>query len=124
MSHLNKPQVNLSFDMIRQYIKSAVPPCEATADTPTHYEAVAMVDGVKHVFAYVVAHQHVVTLGFDMNIPEKDFKQLVSEQLCKRMEHGHRRLEIRDAHVDELRKDIQDACEKLLYYFNEKGWTK
>ena len=105
MSHTNKPEVNLSFDMIRQYIKSSVPPCEVIADTPTHYESAAIVGDQKHVFAYVVAHQHVVTVGFGTDISDKDFHQLIPERLRKMM-NDNRRLEIRDAHVDDLRKDI------------------
>ncbi len=123
MSNSYKPHVDLSFDMIRQFIKSSVPPCEAITDTPTHYESVAINGDQKHLFAYVVAHEHVVTLGFNTEIPEKDLKQLVPETLIKMM-NEHRRIEIRNAHVDDLRKDIQDAIEQLLYYYNEKGWTK
>lgn len=123
MSHLNKPLVNQSFEIVRQYIKSSVPPCEASADTPTHYEAVAINGNQKHLFAYVVAHEHVVTLGFSTEISDNDLKQLISSRL-REMMNEHRRLEIRDAHVADLRQDIQDACEKLLYYYNEKGWTK
>ena len=108
MSNSNKPHVDLSFDMIRQYIKSSVPPCEATSDTPTHYEAVAINGDQKHVFAYVVAHQHEVTLGFSTDISDGDFKQLVSERLRKMM-NEHRRLEIHNAHVDDLRKEIGRA---------------
>ena len=123
MSNSNKPHVDLSFDMIRQYIKSSVPPCEVASDTPTHYEAVAVNGDQKHLFAYVVAHQHVVTLGFSTDISDADFRELIPERLRKMM-NEHRRLEIHNAHVDDLREDIQDACEQLLYYYNQKGWTK
>ena len=123
MSNSNKPHVNLSFEMIRQFIKSAVPPCEASADTSTHYEAIAVNGDQKHVFAYVVAHEHVVTLGFSTDISDDDFVELIPERLRKMM-NNHRRLEIHNAHVDELRKDIQDSCEQLLYYYTQKDWTK
>ncbi len=123
MSHLNKPLVSQSFEIVRQYLKSSVPPCVATVDTPTHFEAVAVNGDEKHVYGYVVAHEHVITLGFCTEISDKDFKELIPIGLRARM-NDHRRLEIREAHVSDLRQDIQDACEKLLYYYNEKGWTK
>lgn len=124
MSHMNKPLVDLSFEMCRQYLKSSVPPCIASVDTPTHYESMAVNGESKHLFGYVVAHQHVVTLGFNEEIPEEDFKQLIPERLRNMMNHNHRRLEIRNVEVDDLRQDIQDACNQLLYYYNQKGWTQ
>lgn len=124
MSHMNKPLVDLSFEMCRQFLKSSVPPCTSTVDTPTHYESTAIKGEEKHLFGYVVAHEHVVTLGFNEEIPESDFKELIPERLRNMMNHNHRRLEIRNAEVDGLRQDIQDACEKLLYYYNQIGWTQ
>ncbi len=122
MSELNQPHVGLSFDMIRQLLKSAVPPCTATVDTPTHYEAVAVNGSHKHLFGYAVAHQDVVTVGFNTEIPEADFKQLASKRLILKM-NEHRRLEIRNAKDHDLHQDLQDAFNKMLYYYNEKGWT-
>ena len=123
MSHLNKPLVPQSFEIVRQYLKSSVPPCVATVDTPTHFEAVAINGDEKHLYGYVVAHEHVITLGFSTEISDSDFRELFSSRL-RAMMNDHRRLEIREAHVADLRQDIQDACEHLLYYFNQKGWTK
>ncbi len=123
MSHLNTPNVPQAFEMMRQYIKSSVPPCTATVDTPTHYESVAINGEQKHIYGYVIAHHDVVTVGFSMDIPDNAMHQIFSERLRKMMNH-HRRLEIRNPHVNDLRQDIQDACEKLLYYYNEIGWTK
>ena len=123
MSRLNEPNIPLSFKMVREYIKSSVPPCTATIDTPTHYESVAVNGEEKHLYGYVIAHQHVITVGFSMDIPDNAMHQLFSERLRKMM-NEHRRLEIRDAHVNDLRQDLQDACEHLLYYYNQIGWTK
>lgn len=124
MSHMNKPQVDQSFEICRQFLKSAVPPCTATVDTPTHYECMAINGEMKHLFGYVVAHQHVITLGFNVEIPEEDFKKLIPERLRNMMDHNHRRLEIRNVEVLDLRQDIQDACNQLLYYYNQIGWTQ
>lgn len=122
MSHANKPQVGPSFEIVRNYFKSVVPPCVAEVDTPTHYEAVAVGGDTKRLFGNVVAHDHVVSVGFYDQIPENDFRQLVSEHLIKHM--THHRLEIRDADVHAFTKDLQDAIQKLARYYNEKGWTK
>ncbi|MDO5570549.1 MAG: hypothetical protein Q4F97_03675 [Bacteroidales bacterium] len=121
MSEINKPLVKQSFEIIRNFLKSAVPPCTATVDTTTHYEVVAENNGQKHIYGYCIAHRNVVTLGFDENIPEEDFKRLIPKRL-REMMNEHRRLEIREVQVNELRADIQDALNKLLYYFNEKNW--
>ena len=123
MSHANKPNVGLAFKMCRQYFKSAVPPCIATVDTPTHYEVTA-VDAAqdKRLFGYCVAHESALTIGFNEQIPEEDFKKLIPERLRNMMEHKHRRLEIRDSLVDELARDIRDACNQLLYYYNQNNW--
>ena len=109
--------------MLFRSIKSAVPPCVAVADTPTHYEAAAETDGKQHVFGYVVAHRDVITVGFNTEISDKDMHELVSERLRKMM-NEHRRLEIREAHVSDLRQDIQEAFNAMLNYFNEKNWVK
>ena len=122
MSEMNKPRVSKSFEMIRQYLKSSVPPCTATIDTPTHYESVAINKDQKHLYGFCVAHHDVVTVGFNEEIPETDLKQLIPERL-RRMMNEHRRLEIRETEVHDLRQDIQDACNQLLYYYNEKNWT-
>ena len=122
MSHENKPNVNQSFEMIRQYIKSAATPTCEEIDTPTHYELTTVgTDGQKHLFGYVVAHEHVITIGFNTQISDKDKRQLFSENLLKKM-NDNGRFEMRDAHVADFRHDIQDACEKLLYFYNEKNW--
>ena len=121
MSDINKTRVNQSFEMVRQYIKSSVTPTCEVIDTPTHYELTTVANGQKHLFAYVVAHEHVITVGFNTQISDADARQLFPERLLKMM-NDHRRLEIRDAQVDDLRKDIQDAIEQLKYYYDEKGW--
>lgn len=123
MSHMNKPLVEQSFDMVRQCIKSSVPPCTTTVDTPTHYESVAINGDQKHLFGFVVAHQDVITVGINEEIPEEDLKQMVSERLLKMM-NQHRRFEIRTILVKDLHQDVQDAFNNLLYYYNQIGWTK
>ena len=122
MSETNKHLTDQSFEIIRQYLKSAVPPCQITVDTDTHFEVTAINNDKKELFGYCVKHQHVVTLGFNTNISDKDFHQLIPERLIKMM-NEHRRLEIRDVIVKDLHESIQDACNNLLYYFNEKNWT-
>ena len=107
MSHMNKPRVDQSFEIVRQCLKSSVPPCNAIADTPTHYETEAVNGNQKHVFGYVVAHEHVITIGFSTDIPEKDLKELIPARLLEKM-NGHRRMEIRDVQVHELHSDLQE----------------
>lgn len=122
MSFKNMPNVKESFQMIRDFLKGAATTTCEVIDTPEHYELTTVdKEGQKHLFAYVVAHQHVVTLGFNTQISDNDFHQLVSQRL-RAMMNDHRRLEIRDAHVDDLRKDIQDAFQKILYFYSEKNW--
>ncbi|MEG1617694.1 MAG: hypothetical protein RR202_08010 [Bacteroidales bacterium] len=121
MSEANKPLVNKSFEMIKQYLKSAVPPCVATVDTPEHYEVTAVNNGTKHLFGYCIAHRNTVTMGFNEDIPESDFKQLVPKRILEMM-NENRRIAIRDADEHELSSAIRDACNQLLYYYNEKGW--
>lgn len=122
MSHLNKPNVEETFKICKQYIKSAVPPCVVEIDTPTHFEVVAINGDQKHLFANIVSHDHVVTLGFDTTIPEEDLKQLLSDRLIKHL-NEHRRMAIHNLEYDDYRQDFQDACNKLLYYFDQQGWT-
>ena len=115
MSHTNKQMVDISFDMARQYLKGAVPPCSLTVDTPTHIKIEAINGESKHLFAEAIAHSHVVTIEFSPDIPKEDFDQLISQRLQKHM-NEHRRLEIRDLHVDELIHAFQEPCPTLLYY--------
>ena len=124
MSQANKPLVDKSFEIVRQYLQSVVPPCSVAVDTPTHYEVVAINGDEKHVFGYVVAHEHVITIGFNDKIPAHDLKELISEHLIKKMGDAHHRFEVRDADIHSLTKDLQQAIEKLARYYNEKGWTK
>ncbi len=122
MSNENKPHVDQSFEMVKQFLKGAATPTCEVIDTPTHYEITAVdKEGKKHLFAYVIAHEHVITIGFNTQIPEQDKHQLFSDVLLKKM-NDHCRIEVRNAHVADFRHDLQDAFEKLLYYFNEKNW--
>jgi hypothetical protein len=110
--------------MCRQYLKSAVPPCIASADTSTHYEVTAVdASKEKRLFGYCIAHESALTIGFNEQIPEEDFQKLIPERLRKMMNHKHRRLEIRDPEVDELARDIRDAFNQLLYYYNQNNWV-
>ena len=122
MSEKNQPHVDLSFDVIQHLIKSAVPPCTAITDTPSHYEVVAVHGDHQHLFGAVIAHNEEVTVCFNTEIPENEFKQLVSEDLIRKM-NPHRRLEVRNIKSPQLHEDLQNACNKMLYYFNEKGWV-
>ena len=114
MSHMNKPNVNQTFEICKQYLKSAVPPCVVTTDTPTHYECSSDNGKEKHVFGYVIAHEHIVTFGFCEDIKEGEMKQLVSDRILKMMGHGHHRIEIRDIHEHELANDLRRSEERRV----------
>ena len=123
MSKLNEPKTAKTFEIIREYLKGAVPPCSVETDEPHHIEVVANDGTTKHIFGYCVEHNEVVTVGFDTKIPENALREIFSERLIKMM-NEHRRIELRNIEQNDLHKDLQDAFEKLLYYFNEKNWTK
>ena len=124
MSHLNKPQIQQTFEEIKGYLKGAVPPCKIITDAPTHFECVADNGEKEILFGYAVAHHHVVTLGFYDEIPANDKKELFSERLLNMMKDNHNRIEIRNIFDNEFGNDIRDAITKLLYYYNQKGYTK
>ena len=123
MSEMNRPQVAKSFEMIRQLLKSSVPPCTTTIDEPCHYESMAITGDTRHLFGYCIAHREVVTIGFNREISDHDLRQLFSASLREKM-NEERRIEVREAEVHNLWQDLQDAVNKLQYYFDEKGWTK
>ncbi len=123
MSHLNKPQIDQSFSEIKKILKGCVPPCVAEIDTPTHYECIADKSGEKILFAYVVAHSHVVTMGFNNSIPLDDKKQIFSERLLKSIQEFHGRIEIKNVFDHDLSDDIRESITKLMYYYTDKGWA-
>ncbi len=123
MSHTNKPQITQTFEELKGYLKGCVPPCVAEVDTPTHYEVVAEKNGEKKLFAYIVAHLHVVTLGFDNDIPLNDKKQIFSDRLMRQITEHNARIDIRNVFDSEFSNDLRDAITKLMYYYNEKGWV-
>ena len=68
MTGIDRSKVNLAFRIVRDDIKTTVPPCENTIDTSTHYEAVAKNGDQNHLLVYVIAHYHVITIGFSPDL--------------------------------------------------------
>ena len=121
MTHLNKPQIERTFDKIKQYLKSIVPPCTITVDTPDNFQIEAIKGDSKHIFAYAVAHEHVITVGFNEEIKCEEMKQIFPDTILKDM-NEHNRIEIRQLQDTELRKDFQSTCESLMRFFEQKNW--
>ena len=121
MTGNNRTRVNVAFDIISKGLKSVVPPCVLSADTATHCEVVAQKGDVRHVLAYVVAHEHEVTLGFATELSREVMHVQIPETLLVRM-NKHHRIEIEQLQGEELRKDIQQAIANLMNYYTQLGW--
>lgn len=114
--------VNEAFNVVRQLLKSTVPPCTATIDNADHYEVRAInPEQSKNVlFGYVIKHADSVTVGFNDKLGKSKMKQLFSAYLLQKMnEQG--RIRIHDIN-HQLHSDLQEAVSSLMRYYNEENW--
>lgn len=114
--------VNDTFNVVRQLLKSTVPPCTATIDTPEHYEVQAIPP--KHsgntLLGYVIKHTDSITVGFNNHLGKEKMQQLFSKSLLQKMDE-HKRIRIHEIN-SQLHSDLQEAINHLLHYYNEKNW--
>ncbi|MGL5772560.1 MAG: hypothetical protein ACRCX1_07255 [Bacteroidales bacterium] len=117
---MEKLKIDQAFKVMLPLLKTLVPPCVGEGNEVTNYAVYADNGEKKRLFAEIVLHGHVLTIQFNQEMSKDEAKQIFSHFLLTKMnEHG--RVEVREIE-EEIRKDIQDAIQKLMRYFSDKGW--
>lgn len=118
--------VNEAYKVVRQMLKSVVPPCTVTVDDDFHCEVWAIKDQSKEVnesrvlLGYVIKHADSITVGFNNKLGEKKDAELFSAYLLQKMNpHGHIRVHEMN---HQLHTDMQSAIDSLMRYYNSMNW--